>query len=76
LVKVDIIKNVPIEISIYSENADVFKDIPLVKIDFSNVVLEVNKSDLFNLSEFVQKAGDDYKPSKKYSSYQLINNLD
>jgi hypothetical protein len=48
---------------------------PKMEIIYSNTDLNGKGKELLQLNYFVQKTGDHWKPSDKYSEYQFINNI-
>jgi hypothetical protein len=76
VIKANVEKRIPMQISMYSKEANPAKDKPLTSIKFNNVSKASIDKQVFSISSFVQKKGNQWVLTKKYSNYELINNLD
>ncbi len=76
IVKADIEKKVPIQISLFYKEANLAKDKPIMNISFSNFSKTIQDKEQFRISGILVKKGNEWVLTKKYSNYELINNLD
>lgn len=75
-IKANIEKQVPEQISFYGISQNIGKEKPVMKIDFMKVSKSPVKESTFDIGEYIQKKNNNYTLTKKYNSYEFINNLD
>lgn len=75
IVKADIEKKTPINITLYDKQANPSIDKPVLKIGFSNMSKAAPDKQVFSFASYIYKKGNSWALTPKYSSYELINNL-
>lgn len=76
IIKADIERKIPVNIAVYTKEANPLSDKPLIKVGFSNVSKIAPDKQAFGIASYIQKKGKAWVTTQKYSTYELINNLD